>query len=66
MSKTIKEIDEDVLEQASQVLGTDSPKDTINVALKEVVRRRMVQEYVAYLRDRDPAELTRDRDEAWR
>lgn len=38
MSKRLVDIDDDVLEQARQVLGTSTLKDTVNTALAESVR----------------------------
>ena len=40
MSKTIIDIDDAMLELAMIELGTSTKKDTVNFALREVVRRR--------------------------
>jgi Arc/MetJ family transcription regulator len=39
MTKTPIEIDDELLEQAKQVLGTTTKKDTVNAALREVGQR---------------------------
>lgn len=65
MSKTVKETDESSLEQAAAVLGTENPKDTVNAALREVVRARLVNKYVTYLKERSSEELEAAREQAW-
>ena len=40
MSKTSVEVDKDIARQAAEILGTETLKDTINAALKEVVQVR--------------------------
>jgi Arc/MetJ family transcription regulator len=39
MAKTLIDIDEALLERAAAVLGATTKKDTVNVALREVVDR---------------------------
>ncbi len=39
MSKTLVDLDEDLLTQAQHILGTDTKKATVNGALRELVRR---------------------------
>ena len=39
MIKTPIEIDQEALETAAEVLGSQTKKDTVNAALKEVVQR---------------------------
>jgi Arc/MetJ family transcription regulator len=39
MSKTLVDLDEDLLTQAQHILGTVTKKATVNGALREVVRR---------------------------
>lgn len=65
MSTDVKGVDEPILEEAQRVLGTQTPKDTVNAALREVVRRRLVEEFFSFMSDRDPVELEKMRDEAW-
>jgi Arc/MetJ family transcription regulator len=47
MAKTLIDIDDEYLAAAQQALGTDTKKDTVNAALREVValaaRRRDLQ-----------------------
>ncbi len=45
MAKTLIDIDPELLERAQQVLGTGTKKDTVNVALREVVRRWAAREF---------------------
>ena len=39
MAKTLVDVDEDLLARCRRILGTPTKKDTINTALREVVRR---------------------------
>jgi len=50
MPKTLIDLDLDVLEQARGILGTATKKDTVNTALREVVRRWAVVEFAALAR----------------
>lgn len=50
MSMTAVDIDSAVLEQARVILGTTTKKDTINAALREIVRRRAAAELVEMLK----------------
>ena len=50
MSRTLIDVDDDLLQQAAEVLGTDTKKSTVNAALAEVVKaalRRQHLEHVA-------------------
>jgi Arc/MetJ family transcription regulator len=49
--KTLIDIDEELLERARLVLGTDTKKATVNAALQEVVRRWAVVEFGALARN---------------
>lgn len=64
MSMTAVDIDDAILDQARTILGTKTKKDTINVALQEVVRRRAAVELIELLKSdaieiRDHEELRR-------
>jgi Arc/MetJ family transcription regulator len=50
MSKTLVDIDDDLLTQAQRILGTATKKATVNAALREVVRRWAAQELSALAR----------------
>jgi Arc/MetJ family transcription regulator len=65
VSTDIKGVDEPILEEAQRVLGTQTPRDTVNAALREVVRKKLVEEFFSLMSDRDPAEMENLRDEAW-
>jgi Arc/MetJ family transcription regulator len=45
MSKTLIDLDEELLTQAQRVLGTTTKKATVNTALREVVRRWSAHEF---------------------
>ena len=46
MSKTLIDIDLDLLNQSQQILGTTTKKDTVNGALRELVRRKAAEEFI--------------------
>jgi Arc/MetJ family transcription regulator len=45
VSKTLIDIDNDLLTQSQRILGTATKKDTVNGALRELVRRRAAEEF---------------------
>ena len=63
---TVDQVDNEALAEAARLLGTDSPRDTVNEALREVVRRKAGEKLVAYMSARSPKELENLRREAWR
>jgi len=68
MSKTSVDIDNDLLEQARNLLGTSSIKDTVHCALSEVVRAEARRQEVEALATMDGLDLA-DRkimESAWR
>jgi Arc/MetJ family transcription regulator len=66
MGTTVEDIDRATLEEAQRLLGTHTSQDTVNEALREVVRRRLVDAFVDFMAERDPGELEQLRVEAWR
>jgi Arc/MetJ family transcription regulator len=46
VSKTLIDIDDDLLAQSQEILGTTTKKDTVNAALREVVRLKAVRELI--------------------
>jgi Arc/MetJ family transcription regulator len=46
MAKTVIDIDEGLLGQAQEVLGTTTKKDTVHAAMREVVRRAAVAKFL--------------------
>jgi Arc/MetJ family transcription regulator len=50
VSKTLIDIDNDLLTRSQQILGTATKKDTVNGALREVVRRRAAEEFIELAR----------------
>lgn len=57
MRKTSVEIDDKLIEQARILLGTSSIKETINGALREVIRREARREEVRALAQMDGLDL---------
>lgn len=47
MSKTSVEVDQDILQQAAEILGTTTLRATIDAALREIVHARRRLELVA-------------------
>lgn len=51
MAKTLVDIDEDLLGKAAEIAGTRTKKDTITVALRELVLRGERAKGIAWLRE---------------
>jgi Arc/MetJ family transcription regulator len=62
---TVKGVEEPILEEAQRLLGTPTQGDTVNTALREVVRLKLVEAFFARMAKRDPEELDQMRSEAW-
>ncbi|GLY27421.1 type II toxin-antitoxin system VapB family antitoxin [Kineosporia sp. NBRC 101731] len=62
---TVDDIDSESLAAAQKMLGVARPRDAVNQALKEAVRRKMVEEYVDFMKTNllDPDESIRN--DAW-
>jgi Arc/MetJ family transcription regulator len=65
MTKTLIDIDDDLLTQSQEILGTTTKKDTVNGALRELVRNRAARQFIVMARsgafriqDTDPTERT--------
>jgi|RhiMetdeSRZDD1v2_1073273.scaffolds.fasta_scaffold5009267_1 Arc/MetJ family transcription regulator len=63
---TVDGVDGSVLREAQKLLGTESARDTVNVALRQVVRHKLIEQFFADMRERDPEELDQARKDAWR
>jgi Arc/MetJ family transcription regulator len=50
MTKTLIDLDEDLLARTQEILGTTTKKDTVNAAMRDVVRRAMAREFLAMAR----------------
>ncbi len=61
MRKTSVEIDDQLIEQARALLGTSSIKETIDGALREVIRREARREEVRALAEMDGLDLAEER-----
>jgi Arc/MetJ family transcription regulator len=46
VTKTVIDIDDDLLAQAQAILGTTTKKDTVNTAMREIVRRAAANELI--------------------
>ncbi|MGW3993076.1 type II toxin-antitoxin system VapB family antitoxin [Amycolatopsis sp. NPDC004772] len=66
MSTNVDNIDESTLSEAQEILGTKNKKDTVNAALREVVRKRVMDEFLQFMGNQDIEELDRVQAEAWR
>jgi Arc/MetJ family transcription regulator len=59
MARTLIDIDEGLLAKSQEILGVATKKETVNTALRELVRRAAVEDFLALARDgglRDAAE----------
>lgn len=68
MSRTVIDLDDELLAEAGALLGTRTKKDTVNGALAELVRRRRRDDLIDWLAT-DPLPDLRDPDvraQAWR
>lgn len=64
---TVESVSDESLTRAAEMLGTTSPQDTVNEALREVVRLRMIDQYVDLLKRLSNTTPTDDaRSTAWR
>ena len=61
MRKTSVEIDDQLVEQARALLGTSSIKETIDGALREVIRREARRQEVRALAEMDGLDLSEER-----
>ena len=66
MAMTVEGVEELTLEEARRVLGTTSDRETVNAALREVVRRKLVDQFFTYMGSLDPEKLDEARTAAWR
>lgn len=49
MSRTLIDLDDDLLQRAAQALGTGTKKDTVNTALAEVVKAELRRRHLDHL-----------------
>ena len=63
MTVTAVDVDDDALARAQRILGTRTKRDTINLALREVIRVRAAADLVRVLGD-DVIDAV-DRQDAW-
>jgi Arc/MetJ family transcription regulator len=62
VSKTLIDIDDDLLDKAGAILGTATKKDAVNRALREVVDREERAKGLQWLHDTDALGALRDPD----
>ena len=68
MSKTVIDLDDGLLAEAADLLGTTTKKDTVNRALAELIKNRRREELIDWLGS-DPLPDLRDpqvMEQAWR
>jgi Arc/MetJ family transcription regulator len=68
MTKTQIDIDDDLLAQAAEILGTKTKRETVEAALRATTARqarRRLGELIA-ASGQTPAELDREAEKAWR
>jgi Arc/MetJ family transcription regulator len=63
--RTTLDIDEDMLSQARKILGTRGVKDTVDEALREVVRRQAGERIVAWLKENQDLQDPEIMERAW-
>ena len=63
---TVEQVDVDTLAQAQEMLGAPTPEDTVNEALREVVRRRLVADFVEFMATADLEDPDTVKGAAWR
>ena len=63
--RTTLDIDEDMLAKAREVLGTRGVKDTVDEALREVVRREAGKRLIAWLKENEDLSNPEIMDRAW-
>lgn len=62
---TVENVDDEQLAQAASMLGTQTSYDTVNQALREVVRRQMVDDYITLLKRTSENHFEDPRTTAW-
>ncbi|MFI6171148.1 type II toxin-antitoxin system VapB family antitoxin [Nocardia sp. NPDC051052] len=50
MTRTVLDIDDDLLAQAAEILGTSKKVATVNAALADVVRRRKREQFASWVK----------------
>ena len=65
MRRTTLDIDEDVLSKAREILGTRGVKDTVDEALREVVRREAGKRLIAWLKENEDLANPEIMERAW-
>ncbi|MDG9677109.1 type II toxin-antitoxin system VapB family antitoxin [Micromonospora sp. DH14] len=58
MSRTILDVDDELLAEAGQILGTTTKKATVNAALKAVVDREKRRQFADWLKSGGLPDLT--------
>jgi Arc/MetJ family transcription regulator len=65
MRRTTLEIDEDMLSKAREILGTKGVKDTVDEALREVVRREAGRRLITWWKENDDLHNPEIMERAW-
>jgi Arc/MetJ family transcription regulator len=65
MRRTTVEIDEDMLSKARKILGTKGVKDTVDEALREIVRREAGKRIIKWLKENEDLANPEIMEHAW-
>lgn len=57
--KRLVDIDDDLLERARSIAGTDTIKDTVNTALQKLVNDEIVSRHIERLRDKGALDMAK-------
>ncbi len=65
MTKTVVDLDDDLLRRAQQLLGTRTKRETVDRALRELVERVERLELLDFMTSTLDLEVLADRDRLW-
>jgi Arc/MetJ family transcription regulator len=65
MRRTTLDIDEDMLSRAREILGTRGVKDTVDEALREIVRIEAGRRLIAWLKENEDLQNPAIMERAW-
>lgn len=62
---TVEDVDAQALQEAQIALGSSSPQDAVNEALREAVRKRIVKNFLDFMSSADLERADTLRNSAW-
>jgi Arc/MetJ family transcription regulator len=65
MHRTTLDIDDEMLSKAREILGTRGIKDTVDEALREIVRREAGRRLIAWLKENEDLRNPEIMERAW-